>query len=509
MGSERSKNSLRNIIWAFINKSVILIFPFAVRTVLIQKLGAEYLGLSSLFTSILQMLSLAELGFGSAVVFSLYKPVAERDTERICALVNLYKKIYRVVGIIILCLGLMIMPFLNSLIKGGYPNNINIYIVYLIQLFNTVFTYFLFAYKSVLLIAHQRSDITSKVNSVVYAIQYLAQIIVLLVFSNYYAYAAMVLFTTITNNIAISILVDKKYPQYIAKGKVDLRTKKTIKRSVCGLLISKICQTTRNSLDSIFLSAFMGLDTVAIYTNYYSIMNAVFNIARIVATSITSSIGNSIVSEDVTKNYVDMRKFNFMFMIMIGWATACLTNLYQPFMRLWMGEQYMLPFSSVILFSIYFYALGLGVIRSLYSDAAGLWWANKYRAIAETIANIILNFVLGKLFGVNGIIMATLISLLIINFGIGSNILFKQYFKNHSVLEYFKDHFIYAVVTLVVILLSVMICNTINGDAILEIGVRGFVCIIVPPFVYWVVYRKTKIYELSKGFVLGIVRKNK
>ena len=199
----RTKNATRNMFFGFINKLIVLLFPFVIRAMIIKTLGSEYLGLSSLFTSILQVLNLAELGFNSAIVYSMYKPIAEKDTTTICALINMYKKIYRIIGITIITLGLILLPFLNLLIKGNYPSDINIYILYLICLFNTGITYFLFAYKNALFTAHQRSDITSNIQSISYVLQYLIQIFVLVKLKNYYMFVIIQMFTTILNNIIV------------------------------------------------------------------------------------------------------------------------------------------------------------------------------------------------------------------------------------------------------------------------------------------------------------------
>lgn len=505
----RTKNAIRNIIFGFINKVVVLLGPFIIRTVIIQQLGSEYLGLSSLFTSILQVLNLTELGFSSAVIFSMYKPIAEKDTDTICALMNLYKKIYRVIGCIILVVGCLVTPFIGNLIKGSYPNDINIYILYLMYLFNTAITYFLFAYKSALLTAHQRNDIISNVNTIVFLIQYVVQAIVLIIFKNYYIYLLITTISHILNNIICAIRANKLYPEYIPKGNLNKEIKDDIKKRVKGLLITRICQTTRNSLDSIFISTFIGLNMVTIYSNYYLLMSSIIGVIGIISTSVVSGIGNSIVTETVDKNYKDMNKFNYIYMWFSGWCTICLACLYQPFMKIWMGTEYMFEYGVVILFCIYFYALKMGDVRAMYSDAKGLWWENRYRAIAESIANVILNFVLGKLFGIYGIICGTLISLLIINFGYGSQILFKFYFGSKRIFEYFKNHFIYLLITLVIAVITYFVCSFVKLEGIPELIVKGIICVIIPNILYLLVYFKTNRFKEAKEFILGILKKRK
>ena len=163
----KTKNAVRNIFFGAVFKIITLLGPFIIRTMILWIMGSEYIGLNSLFTSILSFLSLAELGVGSALVYSMYKPIAEDDQDMICALLNLYRKMYRIIGMIILGVGLLLLPFLNKLVKGEAPADVNLYILYLIYLFNTVISYVMFAYKQSLLTAFQRSDIISKRSAVI------------------------------------------------------------------------------------------------------------------------------------------------------------------------------------------------------------------------------------------------------------------------------------------------------------------------------------------------------
>ena len=452
-------------------------------------------------------MNLAELGFGSAVVFSMYKPIAENDTETICALMNLYKRIYFIIGVVVSSLGICILPIIPYLIKGTYPNDINIYFLFILYLINTSFTYFLFAYKSVLLIAHQRSDITSNVLTFSFSIQYVFQIIVLYITHNYYLFMVVNLFTTVLNNIIVSVIVDKKYPQYKCSGNVSSELKEQIKKKVFGLLIQRVCATTRNSLDSIFISFFLGLGYVALYNNYYYVMNSVIGFMGIISTAILAGVGNSIVTETKEKNYNDMSKFNFIYMWLAGIATVCMLCLYQPFIVLWMGRKCVLPFSIVVLMCIYFYVLKMGDMRATYSDAAGLWWENRYRALSETIANILLNIILGKFFGLVGIILATLISLFVINYLYGSQILFNFYFTDISVFDYFKKNTVYLITTCVAGLLSLKITDLIKFNGIIGILAKLVLCLIVTNLIYVLFFFRTKHFKESCLFVKTVIKK--
>lgn len=503
MKIERVKNTKRNIIWGTTNKIVTLVCPFIIRTVLIYTLGLEYLGLSSLFTSILQVLNMAELGISSVIVFSMYKPIAENDEEKICALLMYYKKAYRIIGSIILVVGLALMPFLKYLIKGSYPADINLYVLYLLYLFNTVISYFLFAYRNCLLTAHQRNDIASNISTVTYLLQYILQIILLFLFRNYYWYYIAVPVCAIVNNLITAFLTRKMYPQYKCKGKLGNEEKAFIKKNISGLMLGKVCVTSRNSLDNIFISSYIGLTAVAIYGNYYYILSAIIGFLQVICTAISAGVGNSIASETAEKNYNDLKKISFLYSWIAGWCAICLLNLYQPFMMIWVGEEQMLSMVEVILFSLYFYSLTLGDIRSQYSSAAGLWWEGRFYVAAETIGNFVLNWLLVRWFGIAGVIAATLITIILCNFIWGSNIVFKYYFKTISSKEFFINHAKQFIVVAIVGAITwwININFVVFSNNFVDLIAKGIVCVIIPNILFWLVYRKTELFHEAVGLV--------
>lgn len=503
MDIDRTRNTKRNIFWGIINKIITLFLPFFTRTVMIRTLGADYLGLNSLFSSILQVLNLTELGFSSAIVYSMYKPIAENDEASICALLNAYRKIYRIVGLTILGIGLALIPFLPHLIHGAVPSDVNVYYVYIIYLSNTAISYLLFAYKQALPNAFQRMDVISNVTSISLGGMYILQMIVLIGIDRYYPYIILLPISTIINNIITSLYVDRTYPKYKCFGQLSEKQKKEIKEKVLGLFVNRVCQTTRNSLDSICTSAFIGLTVTAMYNNYFSVISAVAGLFAVITQAMTAGVGNSIVVDTVDKNYDDQKKINFIYMMLSGWATICMVVLYQPFISICFGKQYLFPFSVVIEFSVYFYVLKMGDIRALYSDAAGLWWENRYRAIAESIANIVLNVVLVQFWGVHGIIIATLISLFFINFILGSQIVFKYYFKNGKAGEYFKYHGIYFTITALIAVVTIFICDRVNVGSIAGILIKLAICCIVPTILYILIYKRTKIYKEAMPWILS------
>ena len=294
---ERTKNASRNIFFGVILKIYQILVPFLMRTAMIYLMGVQYLGLNSLFTSVLQVLNLAELGVGSAMVYSMYKPIAEDDDTTICALMKLYRTYYRVIGLVIAVVGCAMTPFIPYLIKSDVPAGLNIYILYLLNLGATVLSYWLFAYKNSILQGHQRADVVSKVAIITNTIQYGLQILVLLAFHNYYIYVIVALATQALTNVATALCANKLYPQFKPRGSVDKAQVQRINQRIRDLFTSKIGSIIYDSADTIVISTFLGLIVLAVYQNYFYILNSISGLITVVFSACTAGIGNSIIVE--------------------------------------------------------------------------------------------------------------------------------------------------------------------------------------------------------------------
>lgn len=507
MKLERTKNGIRNMIWGVLNRLVTIVIPFVLRTVFIYSIGAEYLGLNSLFTSILTVLNLAELGFSSAIVYNMYKPIAENDTKTICALMGYYRRVYRIIGAVVTVVGLVVIPFLDNLIKGDVPADMNLTVLYLLFLGNTAISYFLYAYKNCILTAYQREDIISKINIVLKIVMYIVQAVSLIVFKSYYGYVICMIVNTIATNIISAYYSDKYYPEYQCKGKLSDSNRKIIKKNIQGLMIGKLCMVSRNAFDNIFLSLFLGLKMVTIYGNYYYIMNAISGMLIIIMTSIGAGIGNSVATESLSKNHDDFKKFIFMYAWISGWCVVCLFCLFQPFMLIWMGKDLMFPLLDVILICIYFYSLTMGDVRSQYSAATGLFWENRIYVFVEAVVNIVLNYFLGRIWGVHGIVFATWISIFFINFGWGSSVIYKYYFKEYKAREYYAAHMYYFFNAAVATVITYFVTIKIPGESIISLSIKMLICIVVPNIYFALVYYKKKEFSDCKEFLLRNILK--
>lgn len=501
----RTENTIRNITAGVINKVIILMLPFLVRTFLIRKLGADYVGISSLFTSILQVLNVTELGFASAIIYSLYEPVARNDVEEVRAKVGLLRAVYKIVGIIILVAGIIATPFLQHLIKGTTPDDVNIYIAFWIYLVNTVISYLAFGYKNSILTVYQRNDLISKTNSIVNITKCVIQIAVLFITNSFYVYAIVIPLTTLLGNLITSYLANRLYPELDVKYVFSLSGLGEIKKQIGGIAIGRISLVCRNSFDSIIISSLFGLTLTAVYSNYYYVFSAIGGFMNILITSMSASVGNSLVTESIEKNQAAHIKFDFYYEFLVGVCVICLYTLYQPFMQVWVGENLMLPLDSMSLFCVYFYINHLAQVRSTYSEAAGLWWHFKYLAIAEMFANLILNIVLAMFIGINGILLATIVTAFVFSFLGCTIITYKKLFKSSSK-EYFLRNLVYFLVIITGCIIIGFIMQYIEVSGWMSLIIKGIICVCLSIAYLYIVYTIYKPTHNELNGMIGMLR---
>lgn len=502
----RVENSKKNIFWGILYRIILLICPFVLRTVMIYSMGVEYAGLGNLFNSVIQILSLTELGMSTALVFFMYKPIIDGDVNTVNALLNFYKKFFYIIGIIVLGISLLLLPMLPQLINGTYPSDINLYILFLIYVLNTCVGYFFWAYKRALLYASQRTDLESKVSGVLILAQYLVQICVLFLSKNYYLYIIVLPVFTVLINLIVGIKIDKLFPQYKAAGSIDPKLFVNIKSKLSGIVLQKIGTVVLTSVDNIVVSAFLGLTVLTVYNNYIFVISALHSILNITLISIIPSVGNSIVSESIEKNENDFKKFNLLYTMILSWCGTCLFVLYQPFMRLWMknvnDENMFLSFYMIIILVLYFYALKIGDIVFAYNEADGLWDKRKYISIVSSLLNLFLNIASVKLIGLYGIVLSSIISIFLINIPADSYVLFKYYFKNlKEWKKYIMNQIGYIIRFVIVSALGYCICCFNLSNLIFDFIVKGLVCSIFSLFAYIIIYRNNKYFPDTVLFV--------
>ncbi len=504
MQNNRTKNVMRNMVWGTANRIVSILFPFIVRTIFIKVLGEEYLGLNSLYSSVLQVLNLADLGFASAIVASMYKPIAENNQKEICALLNLYRKIYKIIGVSILVIGIALTPFIGKLINGVPPTGVDIYLLWLIYLANTVVSYLFFAYKVSLLNAYQRNDLTEKIGAATRIATSIIQIFVVLVLKSMYLYVVLTVICSIAYNFLCAYECSKRYPQYQCEGQLNREEKKIITKNVGALAIQKIGNTISLSLDSIIISAFLGLTTVAIYGNYFYIISAISTFIALIYGAVTASIGNSIATESVEKNYTDFKKFFFLNTWLIGWCCTCFLCLFQDFMKIWMGDGLLFSMSTILTLVLRFFFERIRNVVLTYKDAAGMWWIDKWRPLVGCIVNLILNVILVQKIGVAGVAISTIASYVLVEIPWEVHALFKNYFKR-SEIEYYKNILLYIVCVFVACAITYILCELIPLTGILAIIVKLIICVVVHNGIYIFLNRRSTNYQQSKELLIKMI----
>lgn len=492
MKIERTRNAARNIVFGTALKVYQIFVPFLMRTVMIYFMGVQYLGLNSLFTSILQVLNLAELGVGSAMVFSMYKPIVDDDSKTICALMHLYRTYYRVIGVIIAVIGVAVTPFISHFIKSDLPPELNVYVLYLLNLAATVLSYWLFAYKNALFQAHQRNDITSKIILITSTIQYAVQLAVIIWIKDYYLYVIAALATQALTNIVTALAANKIYPEYHPKGKLDKVVVQDINHRIKDLFTSKLGAVIVNSADTVVISAFLGLTVLAVYQNYYFIITSVIGVVSIVFQACTAGIGNSVIVESKEKNFNDLKKFTFMIAWIAGFCTCCFLCLYQPFMRIWVGENLMLEYTAVICFCIYYFVYEINQLLNTYKDAAGIWHEDRFRPLVTALSNLALNLIMVQTWGIYGVLLSTVLSMLFVGMPWLLHNLFTALFQKNQLKGYLLCLLRYTMVTILSCILCYYVCNLFHFSDWLTIVIRAAVCIMIPNALYLIVYRNSE-----------------
>ncbi len=507
--SSRIEHTTRNIVWGFAYRLVALFGPFVVRSILIWRLGVDYLGLSSFYASLLQVLNLAELGFSSAVAFGMYRPLAEGDQDQVVRYVAYLKRVYRVVGAVLLVLGICIAPVLGLLVKGPLPSDVNIQLAFFIYVINTALGYFLFAYKQTLLIALQRKDLVDKIYMLVTIGECTLQCILLLLAPNFYTYALVLPLSTLVANLVLSRVADRLVPQYAlpqpGNSQLGSAERSEMRKRIAGLLIQKTSMVTRESFAGVMVTAFVGLAAVACFTNYFMVVGGVLGLLATICVSMTASVGNSVALESPEKNFDDLRLFVFLYALLSIVCSSIMLALYQPFMALWMGSSYVLPFDIAVLFTLYFYVRTMGDMRTVYVDATGIWWKLRWRALVEAVANVVLCVVLVYFFDVRGAIAALLISLFVCNFLYGSHLTFVHYFGLDKAGRYYLDSFLYLGVGVVVCATSFALASLVPEGGVMLLLARGLLAFACSTTLVFVVFARTQRFSMARIFVEQLI----
>lgn len=513
MGNSRLKNSALNLATGLMGRMLTIILNFAVRTIFIHCLDEAYLSVNGLYSNILTVLSLAELGFGSAMVYRMYEPMAKHDYKKVAELLSFYKRIYFVVGMTIVAMGLCVIPFMDDIIKDK-PDVPCLTLYYIIFLLNSGLSYCFAACKGTLFSADQKEYIQTNVRNVVAIIQAVLQVLLLLLFRAYLCYLLIQLAGTICVNVCVAYLAKKRYPEVLSykNRRLSGDEKLQLLKDTEALFLTKVGHVALNGTDNIIISAVVGVLWVGRLSNYTLICDSVTSVLCQITAAITGSLGNFFATEEKRAGYALFQRVEFLNFWFYGFSFIALVLLLDPFVQLWAGSRFVLGLPVSLAIAINFFVAGYMNTLWVFRSTLGLFKQGKFRPILVAVVNIVLSIVLGKYWGVFGVLIATFLSRASISLWYDPLILHKYGFGVSSkpfFVRYAKRIILLAVV--LVIMLSIRKAVLFAGTTIPKFLLMMVITAVIPNAVFWIVYHHSDEYayfqSIIKDRVLAPIRR--
>ena len=500
----RTINASKNASSAFLNKFVILLLAFVSRRFFIKYIGVHYLGINGLFANVLTLLSMADLGLGTAMNVSLYKPIAEGDTRKISALLNYFRRIYYVIAAAVMGIGMCLIPFLKYIVNMD-QNIPHLYLYYVLFVVKSAVSY-LFVYKSSIIKADQRQYTVNSVDVYVNIIKVILEIIAICLFKNYLVYLLLEVGAVVAHNLAISYIADKSYPFIADRAEIRPEEKKGIFTDVSSIFLYKIAYSLLNGTDNVLMSIIVGTIYVGLYSNYLTITNNLEQFIAMLFTSLTAGIGNLVATESPEHRYDTYKAMQMVSFWICGIVSVCLLYLMQDFIVIWVGRELLLDDLTLI-------AIVLNVFFSTcmrpvwtFREGTGMYKQIRYIMFATAILNLILSIVLGKLIGVSGILFATSISKLCTYFWYEPNVLFRDFFHKPARI-YYREFLKNTVLLAFCMAVCSVPAHFIPGtNIIFWIFKAAVICSVVSVF-YYIRYRRAPEFANIKVKAAGLARK--
>lgn len=505
--SSRTKKTVVNTAFSISSEMLAIVLSFILRTAFIKILGNQYAGVSSVFTTILTMLSLSELGFATAIATALYRPLRDDNQALIQQLMDFYKKAYRLVALFIFVIGLCLIPALPYLIKDVPDIKESITVIYVFYIIKTAASY-LMIYKITLLRADQKLFVVKKWEMLCQIVRYTVEVIVLFVFREYMTYLVIEIIATILQNFVITRRAEKEYPQAFDKPekKLPRETVISLLKDVKGLSMYKLSATIGNSIDTMLISAFINTPTVAIVGNYTLVKNHIAKLLLQFFIAVIPSVGNLAVEKSATAQKNVFSRLFYISFLMVNFCSVSMYVLFTPFIKLWLGEEYLLgqPVAFVIAFDFFLYIL-LQAIAS-FRTANGLFVKGQYRPLFTAIVNVIFSVVLIQMYGVFGTILATVLARLLTQW-YDPYLLYKHIFKD-SFGKFYVKYWTYIVLFVSSALLTEYVVGSVASANTFQNLVLGAVaCAVIPNL--WVLLwtHRTKEFAYVKGMAAKVIRR--
>lgn len=504
----RVKNSIKNIITSFSSNLIVILLGLLSQAIFIKILGKEYLGINGLFNNIVSMLAIVELGIGSAIIYNLYKPVAENDQPKIKALMNFYKKCYNIISIIILLIGLSITPFLNFF-ATDVTVDVNLEFIYILFILD-VFASYLLSYKRSIINANQKNFIVNIVHIGYLVILNLLQIAILILTKNYYLYLGIKIVLRLLENVVLSIIATKLYP-YLNNNKEELDevTKKDIFQKVRALFFHKIGGFLVLGTDNIIISKYLGIVTVGLYSNYNLIIDAVSKLFGQVINVLTPSVGNLLTENNKKKTFDVFKRVRFLNFWIATFSGISILVIINSFISVWVGKEFILPTFVLIILILNYFQKSMRSSYSVFKEAAGIYHEDRFVPIIESVLNIVSSIILLHYFDLAGVFMGTIISGLALWCYSYPKFVYKKLF-DRSYKDYIKETLEYILVFILIAGITFSISYFINiENQVILLLLNILLSLLLPNIALIIIYRNNENFKYYLNLLKQFLRRKK
>lgn len=509
MKSERKKSSFKNMITAVSSNVLTIIVGLVAQAVFIKILGSEYLGLNGLFSNVISMLGIVELGMGSAIIYNMYKPIAEEDHEKIKSLMQFYKKSYRIITLIISIIGIMIIPFIKYIVDiESVTVDINVYLVYILFLLETICSYIL-SYKRSMLYADQKEYITNIIHMGYTILVNTMQLTFLYFTHDYYLYLIIKVMMRLVENIVISSYVNRRYSYLLDNNvtKLDSKTEKDIFQKIKALFFHKIGTFIVSGTDNIIISKYLGLVTVGLYSNYYMIINAVQTVINHIIQATRASVGNLLVTESKTKQFDIFNKIRFVNFWISCFSSICIFVIMDSFITIWIGYKFVLPTKVLLVLVINFFIVSSRSTYGAFKEAAGIFYEDRFVPIIESLLNIVLSIIFVKKFGLMGVFMGTIASGLVLWCYSYPKYVYNKLF-GRKISDYIKETIYYFIIFILIAGFTYSLAILISFDNVyLQFISNVLIALIVPNVIMLLLFSKDENFKYFINMLKGLKKR--
>lgn len=502
----RTKNSLRNMIVSLALGFIAIIINFIAQKFFVDTLGVEYLGLNGLFTNIIAMLSVVELGLGVAVVYHLYKPLQENDEEKISSIMMFYKKGYRIIAFIVLCLGLIVLPFLPHIV-GQNSLTVSIPLVYMLFLLNVVVSY-LFSFKRLILYADQKNYLINIVHIIAIVVLNALQIWVLIATRDYYLYLILKVLMTLIENMVINAIVDRKYKLH-ENAVLDQETRSDIFIKIKGLIYHRLGEFLVLGSTNIIISILLGIKIVGLYSNYFLIQTALTMMFSQMSTALTASVGNLLLSKNKLEHYKAFRRLYFINQVLAVISVAIFIVASNSFIIWWLGEGFTFSFGIVAALALNIYLMLVRSVFGNFKQAAGIFYEDRYVPLIESAINIVASIALIQFMGLAGAFIGTALSSMALHCYSYPKFVYKGIF-GRGYREYAGLVLRNLIVAVFTVSAAYFAAHAITfGSQLLQLVSDVTIAVFIPAIILWIIYRKSEEYTYFIDLIAKILRKTR